>query len=75
MYNCGLIAAELPGAVLEEIFGEFKGLQTTLGVDTEGGTLRFSADKKEKTFPFVLKDFERALVNAGGWVEYAAARY
>ncbi|MDR2403663.1 MAG: 3-isopropylmalate dehydratase small subunit [Spirochaetaceae bacterium] len=75
MYNCGLIAVELPAAALEELFREFKGVQTTLEVDTEGGVLRFSGGEKEKTFPFTLRDFERALVNAGGWVEYAAARY
>ncbi|MDR1950018.1 MAG: 3-isopropylmalate dehydratase small subunit [Spirochaetaceae bacterium] len=75
MYNCGLIAAELPAAALEEIFREFRGAKTILGVDTERGTLRFSAGEKEKTFPFVLKDFERALVEAGGWVEYAAVHY
>jgi 3-isopropylmalate/(R)-2-methylmalate dehydratase small subunit len=75
MYNCGLIAAELPAAALEELFREFGGTKTVLRVDTERGILGFSAGEGEKTFPFVLGDFERALVEAGGWVEYAAARY
>jgi 3-isopropylmalate/(R)-2-methylmalate dehydratase small subunit len=75
MYNCGMIACELPAPVLEELFREFGGAKTELAVDTAAGTLVFRAEGKEKTVPFVLKDFEKALVEAGGWVEYAAKRY
>jgi 3-isopropylmalate/(R)-2-methylmalate dehydratase small subunit len=75
MYNCGMIACELPPGVLEGIFRDFAGTETLLTVDTEKGLLLFKAGSKERTVPFALKDFERALVEAGGWVEYAAARY
>jgi 3-isopropylmalate/(R)-2-methylmalate dehydratase small subunit len=75
MYNCGMIAAELPPSVLEELFRDFKGQETTLTVDIEKGALTFTGGGKTKSVPFTLKDFEKALVEAGGWVEYAAARY
>jgi 3-isopropylmalate/(R)-2-methylmalate dehydratase small subunit len=75
MYNCGMIAAEIPAPVLEELFRDFKGTDTSLAVDIAQGTLSFSGGGKTKTLSFVLKDFEKALVEAGGWVEYAAARY
>jgi 3-isopropylmalate/(R)-2-methylmalate dehydratase small subunit len=75
MYNCGMIAAEIPAPVLEELFRDFKGTETTLAVDIEKGALSFSGGGKTKTVPFALTDFEKALVEAGGWVEYAAARY
>lgn len=80
MYNRGMIACELPAPVLDELFREFAGLETELSVHTGGnapgeGGLRFRAGAKETTVPFTLRDFERALVEAGGWVEYAAARY
>jgi 3-isopropylmalate/(R)-2-methylmalate dehydratase small subunit len=75
MHNCGMIAAELPGPVLEELFRDFAGTETTLGVDIEKGTLTFSGGGKTRTVSFALGDFEKALVEAGGWVEYAAARY
>jgi 3-isopropylmalate/(R)-2-methylmalate dehydratase small subunit len=75
MYNCGLIAAELPRGELDEVFREFAGRETWLGVDTEKNLLTFKAGTREKTLPFTLRGFERALVEAGGWVEYAAARY
>jgi 3-isopropylmalate/(R)-2-methylmalate dehydratase small subunit len=75
MYNCGMIAAELPAAVLDELFRDFAGAETVLTMDTDANTLVFRSANKEKRVPFVLKDFEKALVEAGGWVEYAASHY
>ncbi|MDR2797613.1 MAG: 3-isopropylmalate dehydratase small subunit [Treponema sp.] len=75
MYNCGMIAAELPAASLDALFREFVGTKTILSVNIAASTLSFKAGDKEQIFPFVLQDLERALVEAGGWVEYAAARY
>ncbi|MDR0597555.1 MAG: 3-isopropylmalate dehydratase small subunit [Treponema sp.] len=75
MYNCGMIAAEIPAPALEELFREFKGTDTSLAVDIEKGTLSFSGGGKTKTVSFALNEFEKALVEAGGWVEYAAAHY
>ncbi|MDR1253380.1 MAG: 3-isopropylmalate dehydratase small subunit [Treponema sp.] len=75
MYNCGMIACEIPAPILDELFREFSGLRTALSVDTAENRLCFKAGKKEKTVPFVLKNFERALVEAGGWVEYAEKHY
>jgi 3-isopropylmalate/(R)-2-methylmalate dehydratase small subunit len=88
MYNCGMIAAELPRETLDEIFREFApaggaagqggqgaGQPVTLAVDTAKALLRFRGPGREKSVPFKLEGFERALVEAGGWVEYAANRY
>ena len=75
MYNCGMIACELSAAVLDELFTEFANLKTELTVDTGKGSLCFKAAGKEKTIAFTLNGFEKALVEAGGWVEYAAERY
>jgi 3-isopropylmalate/(R)-2-methylmalate dehydratase small subunit len=101
MYNCGMIAAELPRETLDEIFRDLAppcgtaadgggsnqagdggtnpaagtGRPVSLLVDTEKGLLHFRSGDKEKTVPFRLEGFERALVEAGGWVEYAAKRY
>jgi 3-isopropylmalate/(R)-2-methylmalate dehydratase small subunit len=75
MYNCGMIAAELPRGTLDEIFREFAGSKTDLAVNTARGTLVFKAEGKEKSYFFTLSDFEKALVDSGGWVEYAAKHY
>jgi 3-isopropylmalate/(R)-2-methylmalate dehydratase small subunit len=75
MYNCGMIAAELPPAVLDEIFRDFAGRETILAVDIAAGTFTFKTGGQEKAVPFTLRGFERTLVESGGWVEYAASRY
>jgi len=76
MYNCGMIAVELPAPVLDEIFRDF-GItgNTELKVDIGKGSFTFTNGPKVKSFPFVLSNFEKALVEAGGWVEYAAKKY
>jgi 3-isopropylmalate/(R)-2-methylmalate dehydratase small subunit len=75
MYNCGMIACELPPETVDGLFREFAGTGTELFVDTEKQEMTFKSENKEKIVPFVLKNFEKSLVEAGGWVEYAAAHY
>ncbi|HCM26202.1 MAG: 3-isopropylmalate dehydratase [Treponema sp. GWB1_62_6] len=76
MYNCGMIAAELPKAILDGLFSDFAGKETGVAVDLENLTLTFSApDATARSVAFALSDFERALVEAGGWVEFAAKKY
>ena len=75
MYNCGMIACEVPSEELAALFDEFANVQADLSVDITAGVLCFSAGEKKKTVSFTLGDFEKALVNAGGWVTYAAERY
>jgi 3-isopropylmalate/(R)-2-methylmalate dehydratase small subunit len=75
MYNCGMIAAEAAPKDLDEIFREFSSVPAALNVDLDAGILEFQAYGKSKKIPLVLSEFERALIEAGGWVEYAAKRY
>jgi 3-isopropylmalate/(R)-2-methylmalate dehydratase small subunit len=75
IYNCGMIAVELKPAILDELFRDFGSTDTTVKVGFEKNVFTFQGGGKGKTVPFILKDFELALVEAGGWVEYAAAHY
>jgi 3-isopropylmalate/(R)-2-methylmalate dehydratase small subunit len=75
MYNCGMIALEIEREILDDIFREFSGTEAVVRADPILGSLHIRAGEKEKTLPLALRDFEKALVEAGGWVEYAAARY
>jgi 3-isopropylmalate/(R)-2-methylmalate dehydratase small subunit len=75
MYNCGMIAAELDGGVIDGVFREFAGLDTRLSVDIKKSALVFSGGGKEKNLTFTLDGFERSLVESGGWVEYADKHY
>ena len=75
MYNCGMLAVEIASSTLAEIFQTFSGVKTELAADLEKGRLVLNGGGKEMAIPFALRDFERTLVEAGGWVEYAAKRY
>ena len=75
MFNCGLLAIELPADKIAELFDKFAGQVTELAVDLDGHSLSFkSADKAEK-LDFAISSFDEALVRAGGWVDYADQKY
>ncbi|MDR2521058.1 MAG: 3-isopropylmalate dehydratase small subunit [Spirochaetaceae bacterium] len=75
MYNCGMIACELARGEIAALFSEFSGQKTMLEVDIQHEKLLFSGGHAKKSVPFLLQGFERGLVEAGGWVDYAASRY
>jgi 3-isopropylmalate/(R)-2-methylmalate dehydratase small subunit len=75
MYNCGMMAIELAAETIDSLFAEFSGLQASLETDLHGRHFIIKAGDKEKRLPFNLGDFEYELVNAGGWVALADAKY
>ena len=80
MYNCGMMGMELHADVIEELFGRFAGKPAAGGgvrcaVDLDERSFHFSAGEESMTAPFYLSGFDRALIEAGGWVEYADACY
>lgn len=81
MYNCGMLAVELPEDTIEKLFTDFAGYETAVEVDFTGRLFRFSAASAggsghgKLEVPFPLSDFDAALIEAGGWVEYADAKY
>jgi 3-isopropylmalate/(R)-2-methylmalate dehydratase small subunit len=75
MFNCGMLAVSLPAAVIAEIFDRFAGRETYLKTDWDNTSFELVAGGDVLAVPFRLSAFERALVEAGGWVEYADGRY
>ena len=75
MFNCGMIAAELPGGVIDHLFESCADKSTTVNTDIERRVFQIKADGFAEEIPFVLADFDLALVAAGGWLEYADAKY
>jgi len=75
MFNCGMMAIELPTVDIDRIFKKFKGKETTLTTDMAQKTLCFSSATDSETLSFDLADFDQALVQADGWVGYADSRY
>ncbi len=74
MFNCGMLAIELPEAQIEELFAH-KGADASIAIDFEKDTLTVTSSKGAKAFPYQLAEFDKALVKAGGWVEFADSKY
>lgn len=75
MFNCGMLAAELPENVIEEIFKKFKSKDTEAIINIKNSTLELKADGESAKYNFNLTGFDRILIESGGWVEYADKRY
>ncbi|MBN2511275.1 MAG: 3-isopropylmalate dehydratase small subunit [Spirochaetales bacterium] len=75
MFNCGMMAVELPSDTIDDLFAGFAGTGAVVSTDFEQGTFTFSHGELKKTVPFIVSDFNRDLVLAGGWVEYADKKY
>lgn len=75
MFNCGMAAIELPKADLDQIFSHVNAADASMSIDIEAQTLTMSGGGKQQTFRFELSPFDKALVMAGGWVDYADTKY
>ncbi|HOI23010.1 MAG TPA: 3-isopropylmalate dehydratase small subunit [Spirochaetales bacterium] len=76
MYNCGMLAAEVPARVVAELFDRFSGTDTELKVNLDSMLLRFEAKETGALeAPLSLGGFELAMLKSGGWLEFAATRY
>jgi 3-isopropylmalate/(R)-2-methylmalate dehydratase small subunit len=76
MFNCGMLAIELPEKDIEALFRLPAPRQTLCDVDFHDKALVFSwGEGKSTSVRFSLSQFDEALVKAGGWLEFADARY
>lgn len=75
MFNCGMAAIELPREKIDALFSYAGYPDATMTVDVEGETLIIRGGGKEETFSFSVSPFDKALVLAGGWVDYADQKY
>lgn len=74
-FNGGMLAIELPKADLDRLFSLEKAGEVEISVDLDGQKVTAVAAGKTETFSFEISPFDKALVQAGGWVEFADARY
>ena len=75
MFNCGMMAVELEKADIDRLFDEFAGKETRVDTDLGRGCFTVSAGGRQAEFFFSISEFDRALVEAGGWLEYAHLHY
>ena len=71
MFNGGMLAIELPKSDIAKIF-ELSDESVNCEVDMKNHKLVFN---KNIVISFDLSKFDEALVNAGGWVEFADEKY
>jgi 3-isopropylmalate/(R)-2-methylmalate dehydratase small subunit len=75
MFNCGMLAIELPKADIEQLFQLAQTGELEIAVDVDGQRVTASVGEAKRSFDFAITEFDKALVKAGGWVEFADARY
>jgi 3-isopropylmalate/(R)-2-methylmalate dehydratase small subunit len=75
MFNCGLAAIELPKEQIDRIFGRAAQADVSIDVNIDAQTIVVRGGGTEETFPVAISPFDRALLLAGGWVDYADKKY
>ena len=75
MFNCGMLAVELPTSTINHLFQSHANQQTIITSDFEKQVLIIEGDQVKEEINFAITGFDRALVEAGGWVEYADTHY
>jgi len=75
MYNCGMMAVELPETEIDMLFKKFAGKETFVKTDFENSKFIFTSGALAETLFFTISGFDRDLVKAGGWVDFADSRY
>ena len=76
MFNCGILAMELSKNDIGALFAMNGDIE--ISVDTETGKLQaVSSDSAQENIEcsFSLNEYDKNLVNAGGWLAFAEANY
>ncbi|OHD17319.1 MAG: 3-isopropylmalate dehydratase [Spirochaetes bacterium GWD1_27_9] len=75
MFNCGMVAIELSKETIEKLFNDYKGKDTFVSIDINSQKITVEANGKKETISFNVDGFDKALVLAGGWVDFADKKY
>ncbi|MFO7667884.1 MAG: 3-isopropylmalate dehydratase small subunit [Desulfobacterales bacterium] len=75
MFNCGMMAVKLSPEIISRIFSDFSKRETEIETLFDKGCFILKSGDTKESVQFEISEFDRALVSAGGWVEYADSRY
>ncbi|MCF6248952.1 MAG: 3-isopropylmalate dehydratase small subunit [Desulfobacula sp.] len=75
MFNCGMMALELAPEQIDLLFSEFAGDQAEIIADIDASSIFIRSEKSKATIEFQISDFDKTLIQTGGWVEYADNHY
>jgi 3-isopropylmalate/(R)-2-methylmalate dehydratase small subunit len=74
MFNCGMLAIEVSEAVCSRLF-ELNDNDSAITLDFANDRFTIESANGRETFTYQISQFDKALVEAGGWVGFADARY
>jgi 3-isopropylmalate/(R)-2-methylmalate dehydratase small subunit len=75
MFNCGMLAVALPAEIIARLFVQFAQRETHAAADLARGLIQIRSGHEREEIPFMIDEFDRMLIHAGGWLEYADAKY
>jgi 3-isopropylmalate/(R)-2-methylmalate dehydratase small subunit len=75
MYNCGMLAIELPKDAIEQLFSTFCDQDTYISISLEKKIIDVSSNNQREEIKFSLDEFDKHLIEAGGWVSYVDQKY
>jgi len=75
MFNCGMLAISLPAGTIARLFEKFAHRDTHAAADVVRAVIDIRSGQEREEIPFALAEFDRMLIQAGGWLEYADAKY
>jgi 3-isopropylmalate/(R)-2-methylmalate dehydratase small subunit len=70
-----MMAVELPLPTIDMLFKKFSDKETFLKTDFENHKFTFTSGTVSETIEFKINDFDKELVKAGGWVDFADLHY
>ncbi len=74
MFNCGMLAIELSEDRIDELF-RHRAKDASVEIDFRQNRITMESEKGRITVEYEISAFDKALVEAGGWVDFADARY
>ena len=75
MFNCGMMAVQLDRDTIDKIFTAFKGKETVVKTDFQNSQFTFTSSGQSMDISFKISSYDKSLVEAGGWVDYADTNY
>src|SRR6266702_3200562 len=75
MFNCGMAAIELSAEQIDRLFGFADASDAASGVAGEKRRLTVTGGGRKESIEFEISPFDKAIVLAGGWVDYADGKY
>lgn len=75
MFNCGMMAVEISREGIDLLFNKYSSRETIAEFDVEKKIMTVASGTDKDSFAYSISDYGKALVKAGGWLEYADTKY